>query len=205
VRSLCLLVLISLPLCAQTAAPPPQPGQLATVSGPPLTNREKFSIRVIRNFGARGLIGNGVGAAIGQAMNTPSEWGQGTQGYATRYASGIGGTLTRQTIAFSIEALDHEDPRYFASQDKRTKQRLLTALAQVFWSHRDDGSQGFAYGRVVSAFASGQVVNAWQPPSNNSPVDGFERALITLGVDAGVNVAQEFIPFLRPKGLRHRH
>ncbi|MGA7413599.1 MAG: hypothetical protein WBW33_24200 [Bryobacteraceae bacterium] len=64
--------------------------------------------------------------------------------------------------------------------------------------------RGSSYARVGSAFATGQLVNAWQPGSTGSVGDGFMRGAIMLGGDAGYNFLQEFVPFLRPRTLRQR-
>lgn len=197
---------------------PPQPGQLAqpnqnppgsdlpnTISAPPFTVADKFDYRVVQSFGLRGLGGSLIGAAIGQARNAPEEWGQGVQGFARRYGSGVAGNLSRQTFAFVLESTFHEDPRYFPSQDKGKKQRILNAAKQVFICKTDSGNSSFAYGRVISQFAGGQFTNVWQPASTGSVSDGFVRAFIGLGADAAYNFMQEFIPFTRPHSLRHRH
>ena len=197
---------------------PPQPGQVAlhdqnppdstlpnTVSAPPFTVADKFDYRVVQSFGLRGLGGSLVGAAIGQARDAPHEWGQGVQGFATRYGSGVAGNLSRQTFAFVLESALHEDPRYFPSEDKSTKQRLLNVVKQVVICKTDDGRSSPAYGRVISQFAGGQFTNLWQPASTGSVGDGLVRAFIGLGADAGYNLLQEFIPFTRPRSLRHKH
>jgi hypothetical protein len=188
-----------------TATPWQQPGQLPNpISVPPLTVGDKFKYRIVGSFSLRGLLGNLVGAAIGQSTNTPSEWGQGWGAYAERYASGLGGTLSRQAFAFTLESVLHEDPRYFPSEEKIKGARIKNVLKSVVITRTDSGNDRFAYGRVISAFGSGQLVNAWQPRSTGHVSDGIERAFIVLGVDAGFNLMQEFFPFTRPKPLRHR-
>jgi hypothetical protein len=187
------------------AAPRQQPGQLPnSVSVPPLTVGDKFKYRILGSFSVRGLLGNVVGAAIGQAMNTPSEWGQGWGAYGVRYASGLGATLSRQTFVFTLESVLHEDPRYFPSEEKTKGARIKNVLKSVVITRTDSGGSQFAYGRVISAFGAAQLVNAWQPRSNGHVSDGIERAFIVLGVDAGFNLMQEFFPFTRPKALRRR-
>lgn len=203
--------------------PPPQPGQLAqpeqaphpgqvvvasklpyTLTATPLTTREKFSYRVIQSFGLKGFLGSALSAGISQWDDSPHEWGQGAEGYGLRYGSSFGANLTRQTFSWGLESALHEDSRYFPSVDKRNKkQRLANALKQVFLTKKDDGTAGFAYARVASAFGAGQFVNVWQPKSNNSFSDGLERFVISLGGDAGYNLLQEFFPFARPIALRH--
>lgn len=183
-----------------------QLGQLPdTISAPPFTVSQKFHYRVIQVFGLRGFVGAAVGAAIGQAQDSPHEWGQGATGFADRFGSGFGGTLTRQTFEFALEAPLHEDPRYFPSKDKRTKTRIVNALKQVLFCKTDDGTDSFAYARVISSFGAGQFINVWQPASTGSVGDGFKRAFIGLGTDAAFNAMQEFLPFTRPSSLRHRH
>lgn len=220
-----IVALLAFPMLvtAQSQTPPPQPGQLAkpdqnppgqtpnvlrlpnTVSAPPFTVGDKFSYRVVQSFGLRGLGGGLISAAIGQARNSPEEWGQGVEGFATRYGSAIAGNVSRQTFAFVLESALHEDPRYFPSEDKSAKQRMLNAVKQVFVCKTDKGTSSFAYGRVISQFAGGQFTNVWQPPSTGSVSDGLVRAVIGLGGDAAYNFMQEFIPFTRPRSLRHRH
>ena len=206
---------------SQAEPTPPQPGQLPsakgtpdangalqlpnTMSAPPLTVGDKFSYRVVQTFGLRGLLGAFVGASIGQATGTPYAWGGGVEGYAKRYGSGFAGNLSRQTFAFVIEGTLHEDPRYFPSEDQPFRLRMLNSLKQVFVCKTDSGHSSLAYGRLVSAFAAGQLVNAWQPGSNGSVADGLERGVFSLGGDLGYNLAQEFFSFARPRSIRHHH
>jgi hypothetical protein len=150
-------------------------------------------------------VGAAVGAAFGQALNTPHEWGQGAAGYARRYASGFSGNFSRQTFSFALESAFHEDPRYFPSEDKGKKQRAFNALKQIIRCKTDAGGDSFAYARVFSAFGAGQLINAWQPKSSGSVADGVKRSFITLGADAAYNFLQEFLPFTRPISIRHRH
>jgi hypothetical protein len=216
----------SLLLQAQRTAPPPPPGQLAspltgtpqqgqtpdelhdltkTVSAPPFTVADKFDYRVVQSFGLRGFVGSLFGAAIGQADNSPREWGQGVHGFAERYGSGLAGNISRQTFAFVLESAFHEDPRYFPSENKTKKQRAVNALKQVIICKNDSGKSEFAYARVFSSFGAAQFVNVWQPPSTGGVGDGVKRGFIGLGADAAYDFMQEFLPFTRPVSLRHRH
>lgn len=206
-------------LCSQSTSPA-QPGQLAhppgqsqtgsleqlpnTVSAPPFTVRDKFDYRVVQSFGARGFVGAFIGAAIGQARNSPHEWGQGVAGFSERYGSGFAGNLSRQSFAFVLESAFHEDPRYFASEDRSRKYRAINALKQVIICKTDSGKSELAYARLFSDFGAGQFDNIWQPKSTGSVRSGFVRSVIGLGADAAYNFMQEFLPFTRPRSLRHR-
>ncbi len=187
-------------LAAQGANLPAYLG--STMSAPPLATGDKFEYRIVQSFGFRGVAGAAFGGLIGQATNTPSEWGQGVGGYGTRFASGFGSNLARQSMAFALETTLHEDPRYFPSTEKGFKSRIKNVLLQTVVTRTDSGGQRFAYSRIASAFGAGQLVNTWSPNSNSTVQDGLVRGLISLGGDAGYNFLQEFVPFLRPKSLK---
>lgn len=196
--------IVSLPMNAQSPADlPAQVGP--TISAPPLSVSEKFDYRIVQSFGLRGVAGSAFGALIGQARNSPHEWGQGVEGFADRYASGFGGNLGRQGIQFVLETALHEDPRYFPSKEKGFKKRMKNVLLQTLVTRTDSGGHRFAYARIAGAFADGQLVNAWQPASTGSVGDGVMRGFIGLGSDLGYNFLQEFVPFMRPRTLRHHH
>jgi hypothetical protein len=195
-----------IPIALNAQNPANLPAQLgSTLGAKPFTVGEKFDHRIVQTFGFKGLAGAAVGAAIGQARDAPHEWGQGASGFGARYASGFGGNLTRQSMEFVMESALHEDPRYFPSTEKGFKARIKSVLIQTVVTQTDSQSHRVAYSRIVSAFANGQLVNAWQPASTGSVGNGVTRGFIALGADMGYNFLQEFIPFLRPRSLRHRH
>jgi hypothetical protein len=190
------------PPCLSAQGAPAQPGQLPATA---LTVRDKFDYRVVQSFGFRGFAGAGFSAAISQAEGKPREWGGGASGYATRFGSAYATNFSRQAMNFGLESALHEDPRYFPSEDKSFKARLASVLVQTVTTRTDSGTRQIAYARITSAFAAGQLSNAWQPRSTGSVGDGFMRGAVMLGGDAGYNFLQEFVPFLRPRTLRgHR-
>lgn len=186
---------------------PPKPGELrGTVSAPHLTTSEKFEYRVVQSFGLRNFVGAAISASIGQALDSPHEWGQGVGGFSERYASGFAGTFSRQAFAFTLERALSEDPRYFPlSRGSGFKTRSLNALKQVVWTKNDDASSGIAYARLGSAFGAAEFTNVWQPASTGGQGSAMKRAFIGLGADFAYNFIQEFVPFARPISLRHRH
>jgi hypothetical protein len=208
VETFALTVLCLLPagLVAQVdTSTPREPARTGTANAySPLTVREKFDYRVVQSFGLRGFLGAGLGAAIGQAEDRPKEWGEGASGFASRYGSSFAGNFSRQTMLFGLESALHEDPRYFPSEEKGFKARMKSVLVQTVTTRTDSGPRQFAYARFTSAFATGQLVNAWQPRSTDSVGDGFMRGAIMIGGDAGYNFLQEFVPFLRPHTIGRR-
>jgi hypothetical protein len=193
---------------------PPQPGQLRqaddsgrlrdTMTAPPLSVAGKFEQRVMQTLGARGLLGAAIGSSFAQGLDTPGEWGGGVEGYSKRFASSFGTSLSRQAMAFTLESVLREDPRYFPSTERSKKARLMNVLKQTVFTRTDSGKPTFAYANVISAFGAGQFANLWQPNSTSSVGDGIERGFLMLGAGAAQNLLEEFIPRFRPRELRPR-
>lgn len=197
------LFALSLSATANAQNPADLPAQIGpTMKANPFTMHQKFEYRFLQTVGLHGYLGAAAGAAIGQARNVPHEWGQGAEGYATRYFSDFGTNLIRQSIAFGLEAGLHEDPRYFPSEEKDFKHRIKNVFLQTVVTRTDSGRATFAWARMASAFAAGAITNNWQPPSTDTPGRALTRGVIMLGGDLSYNFLQEFIPFIRPRAFR---
>ncbi len=198
------LLAVSLSGTARAQNPAYLPDQVGpTMTATPFTVAEKFDYRFVQSFGLRGFAGAGFGALIGQGRDVPHEWGEGWAAYATRYASDFGTNLARQSMEFGLETALHEDPRYFPSEQKGFRARMKNVLLQTVVTRTDSGRETFAWARMGSAFGAGELANAWQPKSTGSPGDGLTRGCIMLGGDLAYNFLQEFVPFVRPRSLRH--
>jgi hypothetical protein len=156
-----------------------------------------------RAFGPKSWVQTGAGAAIGQANNTPHEWGQGAVGFGRRFASAFGKHIIHNTIQYPIARLRHEEFGYHPSGKTGFGPRLKYALAGTVITHKTTtGKRTLAVGEISGAVGSGLISRLWQPASTGSLAAGFASAGITLGVDAGLNVVKEFWPEIRHP---HRH
>jgi hypothetical protein len=82
--------------------------------------------------------------------------------------------------------------------------RLKCALVGTVLARRDDGSRCFSFSRAGSVTATAAISRIWQPPSTSGPENAVSAFGVSLGVDAGFNVAREFFPrlFHTPGPLR---
>jgi len=183
---------------------PPTPGVLEdTLTAKKLAPRQKFQLRVIQQFGIRGVLGSAISAGIGQGFAEPEAWGPHWDGYGKRYASAFGVGLSRQLFALGLDDVLHQDPRYFPSSRAGFRRRFGNVLKQVVIAKQDNGSAVFATSRIASAFGAGFLANSWQPKGNGGVADGFERGGLTLAGDAAFFFLQEFLPFTRNSVFRH--
>ena len=140
----------------------------------------------------------GLGAAVTQATNTPSEWGQGAGGFGKRMGSAFAKHIVKKAIQFPIARLRHEALGYQRSDQTRFGPRLRHALLATVITHKTTtGKKTVAAGEISGAIGSGLISRLWQPASVRTLSAGFTSGGITLAVDAGSNVLREFWPEIR--------
>ena len=142
------------------------------------------------------LIKTGVSALWGEARNSPHEWGRTWSGLAKRAGSSYAQRAVKGVVEFSISsAWTHEDLRYHKSNLQGRWPRIKFAVVRSFWVPRDVGDgHTFAVGRVVGAFAAGQVSRTWMPSRVATFGAGVSSGGLSIGLDVGLNVVREFWP-----------
>ena len=191
------LLVCPLPLLAQA-----NPQQSNLLPGTPLTVGGKFRFYVKATYGPGALAGTAVWSGVNQWRDAPDEWGQGMAGYGRRYASRAGQRTVSNSIRFGIGAALREDPRYFPSERKGILPRMSHALASTFVTRTDSGGRRFAVSSFAGTLGSAFISNTWHPAREDDTNHAFKRAGISLAVDTGMNVFQEFWPDVK-RGLRH--
>ena len=107
----------------------------------------------------------------------------------------IGGNEFFSTFLFPV--LLHQDPRYFALQTGRPKQRMWYAMSQILSTRTDSGGRAFNSAKILGTLFNAGLVNAYYPAENRTVGGTFQRFGIRLAVGAGTNVLQEFVPEIR--------
>ena len=166
-----------------------------------LTGKERFEQYILNTLGPVPLMGEALGSGLNQWSSTPGEWGQGWGAYGKRYASNLGYNAARQTIAYGVATLFHEDSRYFASEEHGFWPRTRHALISTVTARRRDGTRGFSFSSVGGVAGGVAIQSLWGPPSMQTARSAAINSGISLGVTAGFNVVREFLPdLLRRKG-----
>jgi hypothetical protein len=180
-----------------------QPGQLASdpsssaspaTNTQPLTLGQKYKLALNRTLDPLEWVRIAFGAAIDQADNYPSDWGQGWDAFGVRTASGFGQQAIREQIEFGVWAIDHEDPRHHRSGLHGVWPRTRYAIVHTFVSRRDDGGQMPAYSRFLGDYGAAFASREWYPTRFHNLQAGLDSGSVSLGLDVGMNVAREFLP-----------
>jgi len=138
------------------------------------------------------------GATVQQMRNAPHEWGSGAAGFAKRVGSGFGTHFLKIGIAHPVAALRHEELGYHRLGRGGAGPRLKYALlSTVITRKTTTGRPTAAVGRISGAAGSSFISHLWMPARLHTVSAGVSSTGISLGVDAGTHVVQEFWPEIR--------
>jgi hypothetical protein len=163
----------------------------------PLSAAEKLTLFADNSFDRFTFVSAAFDAGINQATNTPSGYGQGSEGYAKRYGAAVADKVTSDFLkTFLYPTLFRQDPRYFAMTSEggkyRKGKRLWYAMTRVFVTRGDNRRAQFNISNILGDASSAAMVNVWYPPRDRDVETTMARFGSRLGVDMGGNILKEF-------------
>ena len=94
-------------------------------------------------------------AGVNQARNSPSEYGQGAEGYGKRYGAGFADGLTAGIFITGLyPSLLRQDPRYYRLGDGGFSHRVGYAVSRILVTRQDSGRKAFNFSEVLGSFSS---------------------------------------------------
>ena len=162
-----------------------------------MTLKEKLRYDWRHLFDVQNILYAGIGASIDQARDRPGQWGEGWGPFAGRYGSHLGYYVTQRAIMFPIQAMNHEDPRYFPSTRTSYKGRIGDALLHTIWRHDDNGGMIPAFSEFLGDYGAAAVSRMWWPSQYHTGSAIFFAGSDTILIDAGINVLREFSPDIK--------
>ena len=177
---------------------------LAT-SDRPLSNGQKFGLFVRNSTSGAAFAGAALGSGIAQATNSPSGYGQGSDGYFKRFGAALAFNSSNQFFGtFIISSALHQDPRFFVMGNGSFGQSFKYALYRVVVTRTDSGGNAVNWRGLVGPLAASGLANSYLPENERTVGRTFSRYGIYLASHAGANLMKEYWPTLF-KGLTHRH
>jgi hypothetical protein len=160
----------------------------------PLTSRQKFSLATHDSLDWTSFVGITAAAGIEQANNTFPGYGQGTAGYAKRWAAKFADGRSSDFLSHAVlPSLFHQDPRYFYQGTGTKKSRLIHALSYSVIARSDSGKPMPNYSYFLADVFSGALSNAYYPHADRGINLVFTNAAIGIAGKAGTAVIQEFL------------
>jgi hypothetical protein len=160
----------------------------------PMSQRERFRSYVKDTVSPVRGVTAAFSAGLNQWRDAPEEWEQGGSGYGKRVANAYARTVVRQSMIYGLSAVLHEDNRYFRRGDGSVGSRIKYALESTVLARADDGTRGVSISRIGGTAGGAFVSTLWLPPSMNSAGDAWRGFGISMGTQAAINVAREFLP-----------
>ncbi len=171
----------------------------------PLTTSQKFELFANKAFDRFTFVKAAASAGIGQALDTPQGWGQGSAGFGRRYGAAWAGSVYGDFFTrFALPALLHQDPRYFRQGQGPAGRRIGYAMSRVVVTRGDNGRRQFNFSQVLGTLFAAALTNAYYPEEERRAGRTFARAGRQLALSAGLNVLKEFGPQLRRKMFRKK-
>jgi hypothetical protein len=157
---------------------------------PPLTSKQKFNMAWKTSIDPITFLSTGAFAGIEQATNSYSAWGQGSEGYAKRFAAGYADNVIGTMLGNAIlPSLLKQDPRYFYKGTGTVRSRILSVICKS-----DSGRWQPNYSSIGASFASAGISNLYYPAANRDGMTlTFENFLIDKATGAAQNIFQEFV------------
>ncbi|HMD37487.1 MAG TPA: carboxypeptidase-like regulatory domain-containing protein [Vicinamibacterales bacterium] len=161
----------------------------------PLNARQKFQLTWKSVADPVRFATVGVGAGIQYARNDFSEFGDGFEGYAKRYAALYATILTSTMITnVALPTVFRQDPRYFYKGTGSTSSRLGYALSRAVVRRGDNGRSQPDYSRILGSLTAGAISNFYYPPEHRRDAQlMLTNTAIAIGGAALGNVMQEFV------------
>ena len=190
-------------MLAQQPSPDTPTANSAATSGPKSPQWRGLSVEEKLHYDARhlfdidNLVFAGIGAAFDQLRDRPGEWGQGGGAFAERYASHVGQYLIQRSIMFPVQAIDHEDTRFFRSKRTSFRGRVGDAFLHTVWRHDDSGGMMPAYSEFLGDYGAAALSRMWWPQRYHTGSAIFIAGSDTVLVDAAINVLHEFAPDIK--------
>jgi hypothetical protein len=158
---------------------------------------DKLHYDFVHLFDVDNIVFAGIGASFDQLRDRPGQWGEGGEALGERFASHLGQYVIQRSIMFPVQAIDHEDTRFFPSKKTSVGGRVGDALLHTVWRHNDSGGMMPAYSEFLGDYGAAAVSRMWWPDKYHTGSAIFIAGSDTVLIDAGINVLHEFAPDIK--------
>ena len=160
----------------------------------PLTAAQKFQLGLRTLIDPEVILGNAIGAGIGQWHNTDRQFGQGMEGYGKRFGAGYATSVTHVLIGHTLtQSVFHQDPRYFYKGTGSFGSRFLYAMGTAFVAKGDNGHWQPDYSDMLGGLAAREISTLYRPSTSRPGLRAFHGFLLGFSGRASSHLMQEFI------------
>lgn len=160
-----------------------------------MSTGQKFKLFVDNSISLHTLAESSLGAAIGQAADSPHGYGQGAEGYAKRFGSSMAsGASSNFFGTFLLASALHQDPRFFPERDPTFGQSVKYSLQRLVLTRNDEGRDVANWSGLLGPLLSEGLANAYWPEQDRTAGQTLQRYGTDLAVRIGGNMLREYWP-----------
>jgi hypothetical protein len=172
---------------------------LATNQGP-LTSWEKFKLAANNSVALSTIAAAAVGAAYGQAVNHPSGYHQGAEGYGKRLGANMARAASDNMFGtFLLASALHQDPRFYVRKNLSFKQSVEYSAKRIIFTQSDSGEKQINYSGLIGPLMGEGLANAYYPDENRTVGGTFTRYASDLGWRFAGNMLRQYWPSINKK------
>ena len=166
----------------------------------PLSPSQKFQLFVDNSISLHTILFSAASAAVSQAENSPTGFGQGWDAYGKRFGSSMARDASAEFFGtFILASALHTDPRFFPDKDPTFGHAVGVSLKRIFVTKSDSGKQVMDAAGLMGPLMAEGLANVYWPDRNRTVGDTFMRYGIDIAVKAGGNLMREYWPVLFKK------
>jgi hypothetical protein len=161
----------------------------------PFTSRDKFMLAVNNSVSLSTIGATLVSAAFGQAIDSPEGYGQGGDGFAKRFGSGMARNASENLFGtFMIASVLHEDPRFYVKKDLSFSAAVKYSAVRVAITRSDSGRPTVNFAGLLGPLAGEALANTYYPEGSRGFDDTALRYASDLGWRFGGNLLRQYWP-----------
>jgi len=165
-----------------------------------LSAGQKFQLFVDNSGSVHTLSWSILGAALGQADNSPTGFGQGWDAYAKRFGASMARGASNEFFGtFVISSVLHLDPRFYPEVNPTLSHAAKYSVQRVFIMRNDEGRDVVAWSRLLGPLMAEGLANVYWPERNRTVGDTLFRYGVDLATRAGGNMLREYWPVVYRK------
>ena len=172
---------------------------LATNKGQ-LNSWGKFKLAANNSISLATIGSSLIGGAYGQAIDSPSGYGQGGSGYAKRFGSDMARAASDNMFGtFLLASILHEDPRFYVRKNLTFKETVKYSAIRLVQTRSDSGRLVVNYSGLFGPLAAEALANTYWPEQNRGVGSTLVRYAADLGWRFGGNMLRQYWPQINRK------
>ena len=172
---------------------------LATAQGP-LSPWQKFKLAANNSVAVSTIGAAAIGAAYGQAVNKPSGYHQGAEGYGKRLGANMARAASDNMFGtFLLASVLRQDPRFYVKKNLTFKETVEYSAKRLVFTRGDSGEQQINYSGLIGPLMGEGLANAYYPEENRTVGGTFTRYASDMGWRFAGNMLRQYWPSINRK------